>query len=138
MGAPGLRKGTARVNITIPTYGSWAAMVNRCLYPKHPNYVRYGGKGVKVCDRWLDFRNFLMDMGPRPKGMTIDRLDSAKDYEPGNCRWATPKEQVRQNYRPLMFEGKLMKRQDIAKALGISLHVVKWRLRHWGSIIKET
>jgi|SRR5215472_14302353 len=137
MGAPGIRKGTNRINVGNPTYWSWSAMVNRCVYSKHPNFVRYGGKGIKVCNRWMDFNNFLADMGPRPDGMTLDRIDNSRNYEPENCRWATPQEQVRQNFRPLMFRGRLTNREDIADALGISMRGLRWRLSHWGSITKE-
>ena len=76
------------------TYISWRAMVSRCNQPKDKDYPRYGGVGITVCTEWLDFRNFLRDMGERPSGKTIDRRDGQKGYEPLNCRWATPKEQA--------------------------------------------
>lgn len=83
-----------------PTYQSWAAMKARCLNPGRAKYADYGGRGIKVCDRWLgSFSNFLADMGERPEGMTLDRIDNDGDYGPGNVRWATPKEQ-RANQRP--------------------------------------
>jgi hypothetical protein len=72
------------------TYKSWESMHWRCNDLQNPNY---GGRGITVCARWRKFENFLADMGKRPRGKTLDRIDPDGNYEPGNCRWATPTEQ---------------------------------------------
>lgn len=76
------------------TYGIWRTMKNRCLSPNSGAFHRYGALGVQVCDRWLEFTNFLADMGECPDGLTLDRINPFGNYEPGNCRWATWKEQA--------------------------------------------
>ena len=77
------------------TYKSWQSMKDRCLNPKATRYPQYGAKGITVCKNWRDsFEQFLADMGERPAGRTLDRIDNAKGYEPSNCRWATYFEQT--------------------------------------------
>lgn len=77
-----------------PEYNSWHAMKSRCLYPSHEAYHRYGGRGITICDRWLNsFENFYADLGPRPEGTTLERINNNDGYHKDNCKWATRKEQ---------------------------------------------
>jgi hypothetical protein len=85
-------------------FATWESMRQRCVNVKSPNYNNYGGRGITVCDRWLEpkgkgFWNFVNDMGERPKGMSLDRTNNDGNYEPSNCRWATATQQVA-NRRP--------------------------------------
>jgi hypothetical protein len=95
------------------TKSSWTAMVGRCTNPKYPAYPRYGGAGIQICQRWLKGENgvsgwlcFYEDMGPRPEGTTLDRIDGAQGYYPGNCKWSTPVEQQANRKPPRPYRTK--------------------------------
>lgn len=85
-----LKHGHARVGSLTPTWHSWHAMMERCYRPTNDSWKHYGGKGIEVCKRWHIFENFLADMGERPLGKTLHRIDSNKNYEPSNCEWRKP------------------------------------------------
>lgn len=114
-----------------PTYHSWDNMIGRCYRPSQPDYARYGGRGIVVCDRWKQsFGNFLDDMGEKPTNTSIDRYPNKNgDYEPGNCRWATVEQQqnnkennVRVLYREVEYSLK-----ELAVILDIPIATLRYR-----------
>ena len=114
------------------TYAAWAAAIQRCENPKHAHYARYGGRGIRVCKRWRDsFSAFLEDMGEAPVGLTLDRADNNRGYEPGNCRWATHRVQQynRSNNVRLAFAGRRMLLPEWADCLGIPIRTLQSRLK---------
>lgn len=115
-----------------PEFGSWRALIERCTNPGNRAYARYGGRGIRVCDRWKQsFEAFYKDMGPRPSPQhSIDRIDSNGDYEPTNCRWATQSQQMRNTRRSrhLTFDGLSMSIPDWADKLGMSVKTLRSRL----------
>jgi hypothetical protein len=114
-----------------PIYRSWASMVYRCTNPSSSCYHNYGGRGINVCSRWRSFENFLADMGERPRGRSLERIDNDGNYEPGNCRWATAGEQATNQRRVRLLEtshGMLSKTQ-IAKIAGVTPCCIKHRIR---------
>lgn len=103
-------------------YGAWAGMINRCHNPNNSSYGRYGAKGIYVCERWrISFQTFLADMGERPGGKTLDRINPQGPYAPDNCRWATIQEQ-RANISP---EGDARMRKAMSE--GVSRKWAEWR-----------
>lgn len=114
-------------------YNAWAQMKQRCTNPNNPGYMYYGGRGITMCQRWTsNFEDFYMDVGARPDGMTLDRIDNNKGYEPNNVRWATKQEQAR-NRRCVVtvaHDGKQMFLHEWAEVIGVSHDILKkrWQL----------
>lgn len=121
-------------------YVSWNCMMLRCLNPKHEAYQRYGARGITVCDRWLSFERFLEDMGTKPDPtFTIERKENGKGYEPGNCRWATRREQVENRgvARMVEVDGERMTMGRAARQAGISKGTFAKRVDGAGLTITE-
>lgn len=116
-----------------PTYKTWKSMIGRCSYPDMHGYHNYGGRGITVCERWKTFENFLADMGVRPEGMTLDRIDGDGNYEPSNCRWATNTTQRRNSKQNvyITFQGKTQCLADWAREIGLSSAAFSKRIARW-------
>jgi hypothetical protein len=120
------------MNSKSPEYGIWLTMRSRCNNPNANAYYRYGGRGIKVCERWeVSFSNFIEDMGPRPSNKhSIDRIDNNGDYEPGNCRWGILEEQARNrsNAVRVSFGGQNYRVDELSKISGLAEPAVRQRL----------
>lgn len=118
-----------------PEFRAWTGMIQRCYNANHSAHPRYGGRGIKVCDRWVDsFENFFEDMGARPRKGTLDRIDNNGDYTPENCRWATRKDQAnnRSSNHLITACGETKTISEWAKALGTSDSTIRNRIRVLG------
>lgn len=112
-----------------PIWTSWQHMMTRCANPNNEGFADYGGRGIKVCERWSDFRNFMADMGERPPGTSLDRIDVNGHYEPGNCRWATRYQQSANVRRTTYVEWRGEKRLliELAREFGIPYSTIRKR-----------
>lgn len=116
-----------------PEYQSWKMMKHRCSNDNYTQYEDYGGRGIKVCERWESFESFYKDMGDRPKGTTLDRIDHNGDYSPENCRWATTTVQNNnsRHVRLLTHAGETMSVSAWADRIGITQQALQGRLKNW-------
>lgn len=134
--ASGARVATHRQSNS-PEHVVWMAIKARCTNPSATGYENYGGRGITVCARWMDsFECFLEDMGPRPKGASIDRINNDLGYQPGNCRWADRKTQANntRRSRKLTFNGKTLGISEWARQIGIEESSLRERLsRGWST-----
>lgn len=126
--------GHKRRNAVTPEYKTWLGMKRRCYDVKCKDYPNWGGRGIRVCDRWLhSFESFLADMGPKPAGYTIDRLDPNKDYRPENCRWATLEQQGGEHKRtnkPVTVNGNAFASySEACRFFGVSPTVANMRMK---------
>lgn len=117
-----------------PLYNTWLNMVQRCTDPTRQNYPRYGGRGVTVCERWMDVANFIADMGERPAGFTLERIDNAKGYSPENCKWASTKEQAlnKRQAHHLTLNGRTQTIREWADELHIKYSTLACRVDLYG------
>lgn len=115
-------------------YAAWANMHARCYRRSSPMYHRYGGRGIAVCKRWHSFENFLSDMGEKPQGKSLERINNDRNYSPKNCRWATSIEQNsnKSSNRFFTYNGTTMTVAAWAKKLGIHPTTLAARLRRYG------
>jgi hypothetical protein len=120
---------------TASSFGAWQRMVSRCTNPADSSFCSYGAKGISVCERWSVFENFFADMGECPEGMSLDRIDNAKGYEPENCRWADIVTQNRNKTTVKKYEyhGNSMTLPEWSEVTGIPrsrlwqrINVAKW------------
>lgn len=118
-----------------PIGNAWYCMMKRCYDPKYKQYKDYGGRGIKVCDRWHKIENFAADMEKPPKGLWLDRIDNDGNYEPGNCRWATPTEQLRNTRRSRFVQCGDFRATvgEWAEVLGMNYNLIYKRIfrRNW-------
>lgn len=128
----GCKSGGARHGASgTPTYNVWHSMLQRCNYPGDQAYPDYGARGIVVCEPWRAYEHFIADMGDRPPGCSLDRIDVNGPYSPSNCRWATPMQQAnnRRNNRTITYAGRTQTTSEWAREAGVSKSGMLHRLK---------
>lgn len=132
---PAYKHGHTEGGVFSPTYHSWVAMITRCCNPKRKTWKHYGGRGIGVCAEWANsFHAFLEDMGERPEGTSLDRIDNSKGYSKGNCRWADKTTQARNSDQVVwvVVNGERKRLVEWCEAFGISINTVRDRVKYKG------
>lgn len=121
------------------TYKSWVGMKQRCLNPNEPAFRNYGARGITLCERWMTFANFLADMGERPEGMSLDRIDNEGPYAPDNCRWATDIVQQRnkRTNKLILFNGEYVPMATVAEQCGMRYGLLQARITAQGWSVQD-
>lgn len=128
-----IKHGDALTNKATPEYRAWQSMKARCENPNRKFYENYGGRNIRVCERWVNsFENFLSDMGRRPRGTSLDRINNNGNYEHSNCRWASRKQQARntRSNRMIEFNGQSKSLSQWADEIGITSATLGKRIEH--------
>ena len=131
--------GASSTRLHVPTYNTWYGMLRRCFDEDHDSYEDYGGRGITVCDKWLDIDGFIEDMGIRPDGMTLDRINCDGDYIEPNARWATPQQQARNKRNSIYWDinGTPIHLIDISESTGVPYKVLWNRVYQYGWTIER-
>lgn len=133
------RHGQTVNSLSSRTYQTWSHMRQRCDNPNQECYKHYGGRGITISERWRSFKNFLADMGERPDGMSLDRIDVNGNYEPGNCRWATQEMQHNNKRSNVYIEygGEKLSIAQLTRLTGMSKRTINYRIIHMGMSVEE-
>jgi hypothetical protein len=131
--------GQLKGGLATKTYHTWAGIIQRCNNPRDKSFKDYGGRGIKVCKRWLKFENFYADVGDVPDGMTIERINNNGDYEPENWRWATMLEQGsnKRNNVWIEYGGEIKTIAQWARSCGIRRDIIRHRIYNYGWSIEK-